>query len=390
MKVLYDHQAFQMQYFGGVSKCFCELISNLPSEVKATISIVQSNNVHLQESGLVPDLQWARIDHKKWNSLFPGKLSDILYLTANYFLPLPTADSINRRTTNKALLQQDFDIFHPTYFKPEFLKYIGKKPFVLTIHDMMPELFPQYYGKNYKDIHWKKILAEKASAIVAVSETTKKDIVRILGIPDEKITVIYHGGPKEISKHISYNQSDPYFLYVGQRNYYKNFLQTLHAFANIATKQEMKKIRLVCTGQPFSNDEKELISSMHLEEHLVFCHPSDDEMQKLYQGAVAFIYPSAYEGFGIPILEAFANHCPVLLNKASCFPEVAADAAVYFDIQNDENSLAEAILTALHWTTQERQALIDKGSNRLHFFSWQKAAIQLTDVYQKVLLQREE
>ena len=100
MKILYDHQAFQMQYFGGVSKCFCELISHLPDGVQAQISIAQSNNVHLRESGLVEGLGYVTMDHRMWNEKHPGRLMDILYLAASKYLDLPTADSQNRRMTN--------------------------------------------------------------------------------------------------------------------------------------------------------------------------------------------------------------------------------------------------------------------------------------------------
>ena len=136
MRVLYDHQAFQMQYFGGVTKCFCELIGHLPAEVEPHISIVESNNVHLRASGLVPGLRPVSIDHKQWVARHPSQLMDLLYLAANKLLPLPTADSRNRRATYAALRRQDFDVFHPTFFKPEFLGPLGRKPFVLTIHDM--------------------------------------------------------------------------------------------------------------------------------------------------------------------------------------------------------------------------------------------------------------
>lgn len=385
MKVLYDHQAFQMQYFGGVSKCFCELIAHLPNEVEATISIKQSDNVHLWNSGLVKDLQHVTIDHKTWIKKYPGKLMDMVYLAANKFLPLPTADSLNRRCTYTALKNQDFDVFHPTYFKPEFLKYIGKKPFVVTIHDMMPELYPQYYGTGFSDVAWKKTVAEKASAIVAVSENTKKDAIRILGIPENKITVIYHGGP-DINANLAAQKSlidGRYFLYVGQRIFYKNFDKLLMALA--AKKAELGDVKLVCTGSEFTAQEMSIISRLGLQENIVHVHPSDEEMAVLYRDALAFIYPSEYEGFGMPILEAYACGCPVLLNNASCFPEVAGDAAKYFNLTKGIEELSDLLSTVSHWTTAERQEMQAKGYARLKQYSWQKASEQLAEVYRSVV-----
>lgn len=383
MRVLYDHQAFQMQYFGGVSKCFCELISALPREVDARISIVQSNNVHLWESGLVRNLQHVTMDHRTWNQQHPGRIMDILYLAANKLLPLPTADSLNRRATFKALKEQGFDVFHPTYFKPEFLDHLGHKPFVLTIHDMMPELFPDYYGSSYPDIRWKRQLVGKAAAIVAVSENTKQDIVRLLGVDERKIHVIYHGGPEASGAPSADGKrlvDGRYFLYVGQRNMYKNFDCMLKAFAAIAS--QIPDVRLVCTGPSLTASELSRIKSLSLTDRVVHVHPSDAEMQTLYNGAMAFVYPSLYEGFGMPILEAYANHCPCILNRASCFPEVSGDAALYF---TDVQELSQRLLQVSGWSDAERDELIRKGHERLKLYSWRKSAQQLAQVYESVI-----
>lgn len=398
MKVLYDHQAFQMQYFGGVSKCFCELISHLPSGIDAHISIVQSDNSHLWESGLVPHLQHVTMDHKQWNARYPGRLSDILYLAANKFLPLPTADSLNRRATRHALQMQDFDVFHPTYFKPDFLKHLGRKPFVVTVHDMMPELFPQYYGSNYSDLSWKKTLVHKADAIVAVSQNTKQDLIRILGVDEKKVHVIYHGGPEVCSQPscaensssmqidgLSICSSSRYFLYVGQRIFYKNFDRLLQSFGQAKDTASLRDVKLVCTGNAFTSDEQQLITRYGLSDRVLHCHPTDQQMQALYRGALAFVYPSAYEGFGMPILEAYANGCPCVLHRASCFPEVAADAAYYFTFDDGADELSALLQHVAELPEAERQAMIDRGYARLQHFSWQSSAEQLVKVYESVI-----
>ena len=386
MKILYDHQAFQMQYFGGVSKCFCELISHLPDGVQAQISIAQSNNVHLRESGLVEGLGYVTMDHRMWNEKHPGRLMDILYLAASKYLDLPTADSQNRRMTNRMLKQGDYDVFHPTYFKPEFLKYLGKKPFVLTIHDMMPELYPQYYGSNYPDIAWKKQLVKRADAIVAVSECTKNDVINILGVPEEKITVIHHGGPaSESHAMVPRIVNERYLLYVGQRMFYKNFTRLLESFSAVASREDMSDVLLVCTGAPFSDGEKALIARHGISDRIVFMHPTDAEMQILYRDALAFVYPSGYEGFGMPILEAFANGCPVLLNDASSFPEVGGDAARYFRFDNGVGELSQLLVEVATEGEESRKEWVKRGLQRLGMFSWEKSAQRLVNVYKSVL-----
>ena len=380
MKVLYDHQTFQMQYFGGVSKSFCELISHLPEEIKVEICIVQSNNVHLRESGLVPDLKSVSMDHKIWNKKHPGKLMDVLYLAANRLLPLNTADSLNRRATFNALKNQDFDVFHPTYYKPEVLKFVGKKPLVMTIHDMMPELFPQYYSQKGIDVAGKRLMAEKAAHIVAVSQNTKEDAMRILGLPEEKITVIHHGGPKMSEASGSPLVDGRYFLYVGQRTLYKRFIELLECFSSVAFRNDMLDVRLVCTGSPITLEEQQIISSLKLSDRIIHIRPSDSDMANLYANALAFVYPSAYEGFGMPILEAFAAGCPCLLNNASCFPEVAGDAAVYF-----KDNLDLKLVEVASWNQETRKNWQEKGYDCLSRYSWKKSAEKLAEVYKKVI-----
>lgn len=375
-----------MQYFGGVSKCFCELIANLPEGVEAQISIVQSDNQHLWESGLVEGLLHVTIDHKQWNKRFPGKLMDVLYLAANKYLPLPTADSQNRRITNWNLSRGDFDLFHPTYFKPEFLRYLGKKPFVLTVHDMMPELYPEYYGTNYPDLAWKRQLVKRANAIVAVSENTKADLVRILGVPEEKITVIYHGGPVvNTASEAPRLVASRYLLYVGQRIFYKNFVPLLDAFQKAQQREEMADVKLVFTGAPFTAEEQQLLAERSLLDHVLQLHPTDAQMQTLYRDALAFVYPSAYEGFGMPILEAFANGCPVLLNRASCFPEVGGDAARYFSFEQGTDQLTGLLIDVATDNADTRAAWAAKGAERLQQFSWKKSAQQLANLYQSLI-----
>jgi len=142
MKVLYDHQAFTMQYFGGVSKCFCELISHFPDSVEAEIGIVQSDNVHLKQSGLCSKLQPVGIDSYKFRERYNFRGAYRLYCAVNKLFPsLPTAENINKLKSMELLKSGEYDVFHPTFFDSYFLPYLNGKPFVLTVHDMMPEIF---------------------------------------------------------------------------------------------------------------------------------------------------------------------------------------------------------------------------------------------------------
>ncbi len=383
MKVLYDHQAFTMQYFGGVSKCFVELISCFPNEVCAEIGIVQSNNVHLVNSGLCDNIIPVCMDVKTFCNNYRFRGNGRLYLNLNKLLPfLRTAENINKQKSIAYLKEGNFNVFHPTFFDDYFLPYLNGKPFVLTVHDMMPELFPQYFKKNDFQIVKKRKLAGLASAIVAVSAQTKMDLMNILAVPEEKITVIHHGGPKKENIQVPSLIQFPYFLYMGTRTVYKNFHRLIMDFAKLS--ERYKNILLVCTGEAFSQKELAFLKKEGVTDKVIHMPVNDEEAKILYTYAIAFVYPSLYEGFGMPILEAFACGCPVLLNRSSCFPEVAGDAGIFFSDDN-ESELLGILEQAIQWTDEERDFIKEKGYKRLRHFTWDTAAAKLIAVYQSVL-----
>jgi len=378
MKVLYDHQAFTAQYFGGVSKCFCELLLNSPQNLHYKIAIRQSRNQHLLESKLVPEIKMPKIDWLKWHSVYSGSGSSFSYkmLSAIY----DTAEGENKRYSIQCLKSGDFDVFHPTFFDPYFVPFLSGKPFVFTVHDMIPEIFNVLQNQ----IKTKPFLCEKASAIIAVSENTKKDLCEMLNVPESKIYVVYHGGPDvELDK--TYRiMAEPYFLYVGARAAaYKNFKQTLADFACFSKKHP--EVKLVCTGSEFSKEEIELFRRLDISDRLIHFYADDKQLVNLYSNAVAFLYPSYYEGFGMPILEAYSHGCPVLLNNKSCFPEVAQNAAMYFDSVEGQSNLSLKLEMVYAMNAQERTIAINRGYERLKHFSWIESANQLYKVYESIL-----
>lgn len=381
MKILYDYQAFTIQYFGGVSKCFCELIRNLPQDIDYDIAIKQSNNVHLIDSGIKENLESVSMDSKIFKKNFNFFGSGHIYKILKDMPFYNTAERINEAASITALEKEKFDVFHPTFFDTYFLKHIGNKPFVLTIHDMIPEL---YFKSNDMQIVNKRILVKYAAHIIAVSQKTKDDIVNILGVSPNKISVIYHGAPdivlSQTYKKITADKK--YFLYVGQRNSYKKFTDFLIQSATLFKKN--KDIYLECTGNPFTNKEKEIIKQLGLENYVKVEFVSEEKLSDLYKNALAFIYPSEYEGFGIPILEAFSYGCPVLLNNKSCFPEIAGEAALYFDL-DDGRSLVQQMNYILNMDDEAKKQLINLGYKRLSLFSWKKSAMQLADIYKSLM-----
>ena len=376
-KVLYDYQAFAMQTHGGVSRCFMELYKHLPGSVNAQIAIKESDNVYIK------DIESVKPAHDRYNKFvcphnFWGKGHLHLWydkLTHGGYYP-----NYNKTYSIELLRKGDFDVFHPTFFSDYFLPYLNGKPFVLTIHDMIPELYPQYFSRDDIQVVMKKKLAPLASAIIAVSENTKKDIIRILGIPDNKIHVIYHGCSFPHTSKREIQISNPYLLYVGDRNNYKNFdLFVQYVTPFLLSHAEM---RVMCTGRSFNCKEKELFTKHQLEERFVhYWVSSDDEFFSLYHQALCFVYPSEYEGFGIPILEAYKAGCPVLLNNASCFPEIAGDAAVYFHMDSIDSDIVEKLEKIYSYSEKERNALLAKQQERLALYSWEQSANQMAKIY---------
>lgn len=382
MKVLYDFDGFKNRY-GGVARCTVELIANLPADIQYELAISVSKNAYLKKSGIAPNVirDYIDVDNFLPHLHFKGK-GRLFNLIESNFKSFPTFNNINKPLGIQSLINQDFDVFHCTSTDCDtyFLEYLKDKPFVLTVHDMISELFG---SENNRQVQIKKQLVPRAKHIVAVSQQTKKDLINILNVPEDKITVIYHGAPNPLDFK-KYSIIDaPYYLFVGNRHAYKNFTQTLKDFAKFHCKYN--NVKLVTVGSTFREEEKSLISNYHLNEAVINISASDEQLYNLYRNAIAFIFPSLYEGFGIPILEAFAFGCPALLNDTSCFPEIAGPAAVFFHSRPDENTsdLPEKMEYIYKLGSSERDKLINNGFSRASLFNWKKSSEQLADVFRK-------
>lgn len=379
MKVLYDSQIFSYQRFGGISNCFVQLISHLPDDVHYRIAVEETDNIHLRNSHL--DLEPRRM--LDWNILlldllkkrFKGRDRIYSWFDSHY----PQYLDRNRFCSIRELKRQQFDVFHPTFYDTYFLPYIGKKPFVLTVHDMIPEILSWDYDPQ---VAWKRKLVSEASHIIAVSNKTKADLMDLLHVPDSKISVIYHGSTDRPLTSKPSLVDYPYILYVGQRNSYKNFLPMLESLSMVIQKYGLS---VICTGPSFTSEEETWMSSHGLLDRVVHMTPTDDELFCLYSNAQCFIYPSLYEGFGIPILEAYQANCPVLLNRKSCFPEIAGDAAIYFNLDESGSDLNDVFMKFMQMDDSEKDKLLLAQKRRLSLFSWKKSAEQLSEVYRMVL-----
>ena len=245
------------------------------------------------------------------------------------------------------------------------------------VHEKFAHIYPS--PKSFREQKAKVI--KGATRIIAISENTKKDIIEILGVAPEKIDVVYHGtSMKPFSGEYQLKLPNKYLLYVGDRAAYKNFQRFIEVFSELH-KQD-PELYLVYTGNKLEESEIKQLP-LGIEKYTIHVKASDKALSELYTRALLFVYPSLYEGFGIPILEAYACHCPIAISDTSCFPEVAGEAAAYFDPYSKE-SMYRTILKVIY-DKENRQRLIELGNTRLKRYSWEKAALETQKTYQKAI-----
>ena len=279
------------------------------------------------------------------------------------------------------------NILHETYFCETDFSPNGVKK-VITVHDMIHEKFSGYFKKSTGTSNPKRVASQRADHIICVSESTRQDLIDICHIPEEKTSVIHHGVDNIFtatpldSDHLL-NLPVNFILYVGKREGYKNFIAFLRAFA--ASTQLKEYFSIVCFGGgELSPSELALAGAVGLRPGQLIVYFGDDALlASIYRQASALVYPSLYEGFGFPPLEAMASGCPVICSNTSSLPEVVGTAGEYFDPLSQE-SIKKA-LEAVVFSTKRSDDLIAAGYLQASKFSWEKCAKDTMKEYQKLL-----
>jgi len=360
------------QQFGGVSRYHYQLIKELNKllGVEAKLSLKYSNNFYITED--------KSLGVKKF---FPNN---------NFYFKRTILDYINRLSTIPALKKGDYDIFHPTYFNPYFLNHLNNKTFILTVYDSIHEKYPEIINSIDKTLENKKLLLSKAGLILAISNSTKNDLMQLYNIPAEKIEVVYLAA--SINKSLAStsqkeNLPEKYILFVGNRDFYKNFNNFILSVEPLL--KEHKDLFLICSGgSVFTNEEIKFFHSKELENKILRSGADDVTLATLYSNALAFIFPTLYEGFGIPALEAMNCDCPVIMSNTSSLPEVGGNSAIYFDPKNTED-MREKIKSVI-LSKDLREDLILKSKTQRQKFSFEKTARQTLEVYKRLLTNREK
>lgn len=360
MKIAFDSQIFTMQEYGGISRYMC--------------SLAQQLNTHHD------------VEAKIFAPLHINAYADSLLNSLVYGVKVPRIRNTGRivHVASQLLSRVAISRFKPQIVHETYFSSLSSTPknarCVITVHDMIHERFSSAFPHNDPTSEWKRKSIKRADHVICVSEYTKQDLLEFIDIPPEKISVVHHGfNPLPISNTERITLTSPYLLYVGDRFGYKNFDGLLRAYASSSWLKG--NLRIVCFGGGrLHANELLLIQSLGLTlQQVEQVGGSDEQLASFYQNAAAFVYPSLYEGFGIPPLEAMSLKCPVICSNASSIPEVVGDAAKYFDAKNID-SITAAIEGVLQ-SSEKRDNFIVKGVERCKKFTLSRCVNETLAVY---------
>jgi glycosyltransferase involved in cell wall biosynthesis len=351
MRVHIDDQIFCWQVRGGVSRYFTELIRGF-------------------RSGLIPDVDLVA----------PARWTVNEHLAATgAAIRLPGGFAGRRRHVSRLnrvhRAYSAFDVVHHTFYDERYLRGSYRQALrVVSVFDMIPELMPELFTKGNPHEHKRKF-AEAADLILCISESTKRDLNSVYGDLRAPVHVTPLGVNPEFQplKRVLPTLPEKYVLFVGDRSRYKDFAVLAEAFAVARLPKDLSLVAV--GGGPLQLEEQTLLSRLGLVHRFARRDINESDLPAAYSNAVCFVFPSRYEGFGLPTLEAMSSGCPVVLAASSAHPEVGGEAALYFP-PGDAAALAEA-LNALVADRALRARLRELGVQRARHFPW-RATIELT------------
>jgi glycosyltransferase involved in cell wall biosynthesis len=352
-----------MQSYGGISRYFTRLAESL-----SRANMVPHIHAPLHRNHYLSDMQ-SELKTGRYFKNFPPKTASAINLFNSYKL-------------ERFISKFKPNILHQTYYQSN--RYLtADVPLVITVYDMIHERLASSFPPYDNTAKIKQAAIERADHIICISKSTQRDLIDIHNISEAKTSVVHLAS--DLRKYSSIHAvlphlgQKPFLLFVGQRGGYKNFKNFISA---VALSNNLKRdFNIVCFGGgDFTQLEKNLISLGGFDpDQVKHISGSDDTLSALYSSARAFVFPSKYEGFGLPILEAMSFGCPVLCSNTSSLPEVGGQAANYFD-PNDLDEIVNVIKNCVY-SDSKISTLRELGLENCDFFNWDLCAEKTKDIY---------
>ncbi|MEW5803373.1 MAG: glycosyltransferase family 1 protein [bacterium] len=368
MKIFYDYQIFSLQSYGGISRYFSEIAARISrfDEARVTLCALAHRNDYLKSHSL--------------NS-FVG-----------FYVPhIPKTSKIrqlcNGIATRYYLEKWRPNIIHETYYKAYYPRKTAgndKSKVVITIHDMIHEKFAECFPPADRVAVLKKAAVSRADHIICVSQNTRNDVLNLYRIGADRVSVVYHGCSLRVRTMGPGSPiiERPFILYVGQRKGHKNFKNLLRAYA--ASQRLKDAVSLVCFGGgAFDPGEIKMIRDLNLDAaQVIQIFGNDDTLAGLYDRAQAFVYPSLYEGFGIPPIEAMALRCPVVCSNTGSLPEIVGEAAEVFNPYEVEHIMSA--LERVVFSKSRSDELRRLGLEQAAQFGWDRCSRETYNIYKRL------
>lgn len=351
IKIFFEHSIFLHQKNGGISKYFCRLFNDLEKNKEINIDVYSPITINENLTNLVKVKKY----YFKFNKI-PRFCTKLFYL-------------INDLLNLTYIIWFKPNIIHFTYYN-YFLSKIIQSPFVITVHDLIHE---KLYDGEFK--LKRQFILSKAKKIICISNHTKKDLIKYYKVKENKIETIYHGVKK--NKNLKIEKKN-FILYVGDRGRYKNFNILLNAYRN--SKYLNSNYKLICFGgDTFSEKEISKFVKFGVEKNIIYKSGNDNLLSKYYRLSKVMVYTSKFEGFGIPLIEALSNKCPVLVNDIKVFREILENDGIYYKLNNTKSLQLKLEKFLKNQSSQEKKIM--SGYQRAKNFSLNKSTHKHLNLY---------
>ena len=304
-------------------------------------------------------------------SFIPGKLNPLL-------------EKINKKYFEKTYSKSNFSIIHETYYSKHTFGNVKK---ILTVYDMINELYPQSNNNSKEISNIKKESINRCDHIICISESCKNDLIKLFKIDPSKITVTHLASDIRVENVLLKNKKyKDFILYVGSRRGYKNFSSLIEVFSKSHYLKNNFKIA-VYGGEKFGNKDIDILKKFNFpRDNIWIVNSKKFSLKDMYSNVSLFVYPSMYEGFGLPLVEAMSCGCPIVCSNVGSLEEVGGEGLKYFDI-NDNSHMSYVIENILK-SKEAQEQLIDYGYNRSKKFSWKKCASETLNTYKNLIISK--